>query len=371
VFVVGFGITLRAVAMALGADHKAACLGSVLGVLTVLPWLVERPQLATYAFTPVALLLAVRASTPGRCWPWALALVATFGIWANLHSAALSGLAVVAAAGIGATFDARRTRPARTATRATLALCAAALGTLLTPFGVELWTHAADVRSQSVGTISEWEPLWSSGASGWFWLAAIVVTCALALRRGRHHLALIVPLAATALLAADAIRSVPVYLAVAAVVLPVVMGPIPSRLERREDLLRLASSALLVVAAIVTFTRAPTLTSPAGDTPVASVESLPSGCRVLNDYRFGNWIMFDRPDVLVSDDGRNDLHGDNSALDHLVAGSVGAAAEITALGVDCVLVDPSSPLVDQLIGARWTANGRDGVAVALVAPVSG
>ena len=99
------------------------------------------------------------------------------------------------------------------------------------------------------------------------------------------------------------------------------------------------------------------------------VAALPSGCRLLNDYGFGNWVMFDRPDVPVSDDGRNDLYGTDTTRDRLItdpAAATGLPAWAAANGVTCVLVRPSSPAVGVLTGSGWVVAARDGNAVALV-----
>jgi hypothetical protein len=342
----------------------------VAGVLAVLPWVVERPQLASFVLAPIVLLLAQRAATLRAPLPSIAGLFVVFALWANLHSAALSGVAIVAAVGVGAVLDDRRGHRAATAARAAAALVAAGLGTLLTPFGVSLWTHAAEVRRASAGSISEWEPLWSSGPVGWVWLGVVFVACGAALRTGARRLTIVLPLLATALLAVDAIRSVPTFVAVAAVVLPAVAGPVTSPLSRRTDLARVATVALLAVAVVIAAVRAPTTADPADDTPVAATDALPEGCRLLNDYRFGNWVMFDRPGILVSDDGRNDLHGDTSAFDRLVAGEPGSVERIAELDIDCVLVSSQTPLVGELTGGGWLVAGNDGIAVAMVAPPS-
>jgi len=139
----------------------------------------------------------------------------------------------------------------------------------------------------------------------------------------------------------------------------------------RERLLSVGALAALVIALVITVPRASATTDPDPETPVQPVAALPSGCRVLNDYAFGNWLMFDRPDVPVSDDGRNDLYGTYAERWQLLTDPTTAQTLpewVTARGVDCALVRPDSPARQVLIGAGWRVVGEDGNAVALVAP---
>ncbi len=200
---------------------------------------------------------------------------------------------------------------------------AAALGTLVNPWGAQLWTHAAEVRRISRGSISEWEPLWNRGAGGFVALVIVVVVVIAAVRLGGlRRLELLGPLVLAALLAVDAIRSFPVFAVVAATVLPPLLpGGSPLSADRRR-LLSVGGGAALVFALVVAVPRVPTTTDPSGTTPVDPVAALPSGCRLLNDYAFGNWVMFDRPDVPVSDDGRNDLYGTYAFRDQLISDPV-------------------------------------------------
>ena len=368
-FVVLLAVVLRTGARAMGSREGPAAVASLVGVLAVFPWLVERPQLASYLLAPVVTVLAARAPGARRPWLSAIAVFAVTAAWVNLHSVALSAIPVIAAAGAGAVWDARRDGPiARPLVAAGSVVAAAVLGTLVNPWGVGVWTHAVEVRSQSSGTISEWEPLWRSGAAGWLLLGAIGVCLVVAHRWGAsRRLAVALPLLATAVMAVDAIRSVPVFVVVAAVLLPA-LTPASSRSIVRPQVLDVGAVALLVVALVLAVPRVASTGEPAAGTPVAATSSLPSGCRLLNDYRFGNWVMWDRPDVPVSDDGRNDLHGDTSTLDGWLRGGPDAVEQLTAAGVDCVLVAPDAALVDDLTPAGWEVVGRDGSAVALRRP---
>jgi hypothetical protein len=371
-YVITSGVLLRWSAGVLGASRSAAMVGALVGTVATFPFVVERPQLASYLAAPVALAFTHLLLTRARWWAWALALFALFALWTNLHSVALSGVPLVAAVGLGLAADRRRDRAVRPWLLAGMATVASALGTLVNPWGAQLWTHAAEVRRISRGSISEWEPLWNRGTGGLAALVIVVVVVIAAVRLGAlRRLELLAPLVLAALLAADAIRSFPVFAVVAATVVPPLV-PVGSPLSAdRRRLLSVGAAAALVLALVVALPRAPSTTDPSDTTPVDPVAALPSGCRLLNDYAFGNWVMFDRPDVPVSDDGRNDLYGTDTTRDRLIA-DPSAASELptwtAANGVTCLLVRPSSPAIGVLTVSGWVVAGRDGNAVAVVAP---
>ena len=106
--------------------------------------------------------------------------------------------------------------------------------------------------------------------------------------------------------------------------------------------------------------------------PVGSVAALPSGCQLRNDIGLGGWVIWARPDVPVSADGRNDLFGlDGYAQVRWFVSASGAAeapAQLADEHTTCVLAVDGSPLVPALEQAGWREVGRDGVGVALVAP---
>jgi hypothetical protein len=366
VFVVACALAIRWAARVLGAGRDTAMVAALLGVLGTFPFLVERPQLASYLAAPAALAITHLALRRARWWAWTLGLAALFALWTNLHSVALSGVPLVAALAVGDALDRRDERAARPWLLAGATTLAAGIGTLVTPWGVATWTHATEVRRISRGTISEWEPLWARGAGGWIALGIVVGVVVLAVRSGGlRRLELLAPLAVSAVLAVDAIRSFPLFAVVAATtVAPLVrVGPLTA--DRRR-LATVAAGTVLAVGLVVSATRIPATGDPADGTPVDPVAALPAGCRVLNDYRFGNWIMFARPDIPVSDDGRNDLYGSDDNRMALLDTSVGELpAWVDANGITCLLVAPDSPAIAELSSTGFVVASADGTAVAL------
>ena len=365
-YVVASGATLRWASTDFGARRGPAMLGALVGTIATFPFLVERPQLASYLAVPVALVLARRAMVRRRPWLWAGLLVVVFAVWTNLHSVALTGVPLVAALCFGAALDRRSVRSGALAAAVSLAaLC----GTLVNPWGVGVWTHATQVRSISRGTISEWEPLWRSGVGGWVALVVVVaVTVAATRLGGLRRLELLGPLVLAALLAVDAIRSFPLF-AVAAGVLVTPLVPVrPAMSPDRKRTVFIGAMAMLVLSFVLAIPRIGSSGEPATETPVGPVAALPGGCRLLNDYTFGNWVMFDRPDVPVSDDGRNDLYGQDDARGKLLHDPAQAEQLPTwarANEVDCALITPGSPARATLLDAGWHVLAEDPNAVAL------
>ena len=102
------------------------------------------------------------------------------------------------------------------------------------------------------------------------------------------------------------------------------------------------------------------------------VRAIPAGCRVLNEYNDGGWLILQRsPDgVRVAVDGRNDAYGPAlfDRVDELANGAPGALDELAADRVGCLLLAPGRPLVRQALDAGWHRAAGDENRVLLLAP---
>jgi hypothetical protein len=89
------------------------------------------------------------------------------------------------------------------------------------------------------------------------------------------------------------------------------------------------------------------------------VAAVPAGCRLLNEYTVGGYVIWYRPDVPVSQDGRNDVYGKHllqQQRDVLTAKPTPDAslAQLDRWGVDCAIVRPDRPTAIALGGdRRW------------------
>jgi hypothetical protein len=360
----------------LGARLVPACVAAVVTPLLMFPWVSERPQLASYVLFPFVVGCAARAVAGGRLHVrWLVALAALVALWANLHGVALFGAAIAATLVVAASVDhAVHDRTGRPLAAGAVTVVAIAAATLLTPFGLDLHRHSAEVRDLSSSTMSEWYPLVDAGGDAvWPIAVGLVATAVLVWSRAWRRPDVLVPFVVTVLFTVDAVRTTPFLIVMAAIACATVVPTVDATWLRERRGLAPAAVTVLGVAAVGSLIGTVSeLTEPGDQVPVAAAEALPADCQLRNDYRLGGWVMFDRPDVPVSADGRNDLYGLDGYAQNAwfedPAAAERALDELAAEGTTCVLAQRDSPLPTALEAAGWTVVGRDSVAVALVAP---
>ncbi len=98
------------------------------------------------------------------------------------------------------------------------------------------------------------------------------------------------------------------------------------------------------------------------------VAAVPAGCRLFNEYDLGGFVIDQRwPDVLVSQDGRNDMYGRARIKIQEVWTLSTDASVLDPPAVDCVLADLDRPITAALqADPRWTEAARSGYAVLMV-----
>jgi hypothetical protein len=98
-----------------------------------------------------------------------------------------------------------------------------------------------------------------------------------------------------------------------------------------------------------------------------ALRDIPPHCRVFNTDTLGGFVILERPDVQVSLDTRNDLHGRQRVLAdvHVVAGKGDIASGLAGAG--CVLVPPATGLPEWLRASQgWRLAASDSTAVLFV-----
>jgi len=363
-------------ARTLGARLVPALAASLVVVAVSGPWIVERPQLASFVLFPLSIALAARAATEeGIAWRWLTALAVTFVLWANLHSVVLQGALIVgtflAAQGIEVAV---RRRDLRRLVPSAVVGVVVVLASFCTPYGLGVLTYSSRVRDISKASITEWFPVWRGGPDAAVPAVALVVTAiAVVWLRAWRRPALLAPLVLCWLFTLDAIRNAP-YLAIAIAVFLVPLLPPRVVLAGRHDLATVGVAAMVVVSILVTAPRLGGALTVSPEAPVAATEALPAGCRLRNDYRVGGWVLYHRPDVPVSVDGRNDVYGlEGYGQQHLfetVDGASQAPERFRAERVTCVVALPGDPIVEALTRAGWRRVADDGGGVLLVEPES-
>jgi hypothetical protein len=364
------GVAIVAIAVALyglgrraGGGPMAAAVAGLGGAGAVFLYVVERPQ--TFSFLLFAAALPLVASALRGSRPAALASIALFVLWANVHAVVVTGAATAVAAAAGYAFDTRRWR------RPAALSVAWAAATLATPFGVGLYTHAAAVRSASQ-TIREWQrfdPVASPDRYvGWFVLTGIV---GLLVTRRWRRAEIALPVVLLGALTFDAMRNGPLL---AIVLAPEVALGLSRVTFPRLEHGRVFAAALIVAWAVLCYALVPFAIDNAGkpragDYSARVVAAIPHGCRLVNEYHHGGFVIWKRPDVTVSQDGRNDVYGAArlATQDDILDARPSATDARTWLEkhyVGCVLVYRTTPLATVLAGDpawRRTASAPSGV----------
>ena len=281
-------------------------------------------------------------------------------VWMNLHSAALIAPVLFACCGSAWIFFHRSDiRLGPTVLRLAGVVAATAVACLLTPYGTAPLRHASEVRSASVGLVTEWDNVGFGSLPQILGLAAVIAAVALAVHAWRHGrpevaAAVIVLAAATA----SAIRFLPMLAVLSAPEVAVVVGG----LNVRDKMFRVMVAATAAVLALLAALNMRDLRTFGISVSPKLVAELPSGCRLLNDDLVGDAVVLYRPDVKVAIDGRNDMYGREIILtvEHLFANKPGTLAALNADGVTCVLGPTDQPLVSALkADPAWKVIGSD------------
>lgn len=350
----------------------------------VAPFAVLRPQLASYLLLPVTLVIAGQV-LDGRRPVWGLgALAVLFSLWADLHGVVVAGVIAVGAAAAGYALE-RRDRQSLTRAALVGGVCLAASCT--TAYGWSVWTYAVTTRHASRNIIEWQHPSWHSSSDvTLFTVIAIAALWALARRPVPWRDLL--PMVAMTVLALDAVRNEPLAVIAALPLFAATIdwagsqarARIPARLLDAPSPRARALSPSIAFASIVVIGLAvdlfldhgasgldPTRLRP-GAFPTVSAAALPAGCRLLNEYDQGGYLILARPDIPVSQDGRNDLYGAGfvDAQGQLLAGAGGTPA-LDRLGVTCVLAAPDRGIIPELAASgAWHRAGADRLAEAWV-----
>ena len=361
--VVALCVVLYAVGRRAGAPRVACAIAGVGAVAAMFLYVVERPQTISFLLFPAVLVLADAALRGSR--RAAVAAAALFVVWANAHGVVVTGLAAVVALAAGHAMQTRAWR------RPLLLGGVWAMATLVTPFGVETYLHAASIRSASRG-IREWQhfdPFASPDRYiGWFVAAAVVAL--LATGRWRRP-SVVLPAALLAALTVDAMRNGPLLVVV--LVPEVALGIGRVRLPTLE-FGRVFAALVVAVWAILTYVLVPFAVDNAGtprtgDFSTALVAAIPPGCRLLNEYHQGGFVIWKRPDVPVSQDGRNDVYGEarlavQDDVLHARPSPDASLRWLDAHDVRCVLSYRTTPIAGVLAtnaGWRRVARAQAGV----------
>jgi hypothetical protein len=126
----------------------------------------------------------------------------------------------------------------------------------------------------------------------------------------------------------------------------------------------------LVILALYTWAQVGSIRSDAAPGyPVRAAAEIPRGCRLLNEDVDGGFLLDRRPDLRVSQDGRQFEKVSMLIRQQRVLEARGAwQAWLDDYGVDCVLARPDRGIVRELEQVGWPKVAVDPTAVLLVRP---
>ncbi len=344
-----------------------AALVTVLAVGAMSPTLTPRPQVVSFVLLllTVGLWLQTARDLRPRWW-----LVPLTWLWACCHGLWFSGVAVGAIVALGLWLDRRvdRRRALRLLAVPVLSVFAAGL----TPVGPRLLAAPFAVGNIS-GYITEWQTP-SFRDLGPALTAVMVVAVAVVYARSRSRTPWVL-IGLVGLAAFWTLLSVRTVTLGAIIVAPLLAGVLSAMLPaqpreraggmRTEAVLLATGVVLSMVVAGLLASLLPGLGSPAA-VPLGldgSLDRLPAGTVVVNDYALGGWIDWRHRDLQVVVDGRAEAFG----ADHLAAygtvlsASAGWDQTLRSWDAHVAVLAADSALADALQRtAGWRIAASDG-----------
>ncbi len=335
------------------------------GILLILvvplyfPRISAAPQLMDFLAASLLILLLKRMQVtdePALVMGWLFLLML---VWANLHSSAVLGVAIVfifAVVGLVLSNDHFRQFAAW------VAVPVSALAVLFNPYGAALYTHFSYVAPASSAFVAEWQPLnFADPAS----LVSLLIGCTgLVLAVRRNDMAFISALAATIIASLLVVRLLPlaVLLAVPVIAAAISYGRVFEFMRRHHVVFVPPAIAALLALWVVAVPQLSHPGQPDGASfPRELVATVPVGCPLYNTDIIGSYVTLARPDVRVSLDTRLSVYGETLVRKavHGLDGLLPLANAVTY--ARCALVPVDSGLAKSLAASpAWQLTGRQG-----------
>lgn len=308
----GVVLALLAHALLLGASFAAAVAaarwrgGSIratawVTVLALVPiiqgsWQLRAQTFAYPLFVGLLWLLIADGRKPSK---WVFLSLPVLVLWASLHGSVVVGSALVALRGLTC-------RDSKLRGIALLLGCAAA--PLVTPYGVSILSYYRDtlLNPEATRIISEWQP---TTLSPWTIPVYVLIAGGIWLL-GRHGKSLTafeqLTFVLTAGLAVVAIRNLAWFGLAALVILPAALGQLagPERPKSRRALnavLAIGSATAVLVSIPLAARKLPAAIDVAFPSRAAGIVATAAtedpSLRIFADLRFGNWLLWERPEL--------------------------------------------------------------------------
>jgi hypothetical protein len=391
---IGLGIAGLVLMLTRVGHRRTHLLVFLLVAQIVARYALYRPQLVSYFFVALLLLLFSPREGVAVRVPSTLRLVGVFVLWANLHGGFLAGLALIAAhAGMwwldGAFRPELRAARWPAATRLAGAFAACALATLVNPYGFRLWVtlaHELAANDLNHRYVREWSSFSPAGLDGLLVLFMLALCVAgFALRRREWSVTEVALVAGAIGLALYSVRNVPFFVLVAAAPAARSLGAYMSD-PRRTWVARAASWAalgtawstaalMMVLVGLNPSARIRVRSVNIGGDPSGAVAFL-SANRVegnlFNPVEWGGYLLWHLPpEAKISVDGRSSMIYPLDVLRDAYRFYCGEASPDLPIrrGADFVLVGASNIVVRSMaMDPRWSVVYQDDEAIIYAGP---
>lgn len=274
---------------------RTATVVIVANSLFIFPWLTQRPQLFDYM---AVMLFLFMLEVIKNKWTLIASTIPLVIAWNNMHLTGIVGVALFA----GLIFI-KTKHILQTVSMVILGV----LACVVTPYGLDGLLKPLTTSKTSMGIISEWQSPWlfDSGYVSYFNAVALVIIafCAYLLWKEKEYLNAVFVIGLVGV-GSYQNRWVPFAVLVGMIFLATYIEKMNSR-KVVDILTASAIIPLLLIAPLEAIAPNKTFNPTIGGEIALS---LPSECKLLNSSRLGGTVIFHRPDVKVSSDGRNDFY---------------------------------------------------------------
>jgi hypothetical protein len=355
-------------------SFEARAFLATLGVLGIKPFTAQvRPQLFSIVLFTALLFVLTNADRGRRRALLAIPIVML--VWANAHGGWIVGFGVLAVWTAATVVDARHSWSLRASLAAVTAV--AALATLVTPYGVEMWTFLYATVGIVRADIQDWQPITAVPlgiVSTWI---LVVISCLVLVVRARRAIEwrTLVILTMLAWSSFRVSRLSP-FLALAAVMLLAAPLAAVTRQREREDPVRSAppdsTTAIVTVSAAAICAMVVSGVAIARNVRCISID--PAGApepeaaafiqlnqlrgRMVTWFDWGQYAIWHlSPQILVSMDGRRDsVYSDARMAEHFrwyLNDGPDASDELRRMGADYVWLPKTVRVVRALRSQNW------------------
>jgi hypothetical protein len=347
----------------------AAAPVTVVAIIAASPGLSMRPQVLSYLFIAVttAAWLATRQDGKARWW-----LVPLAWVWAMVHGMWPVGIIISFVAVLGLALDRAVTR--RQWLRLTTIPLLSAVASGLTPVGPALYAAVLEVNSRGQ-YFAEWQPPNFVKTNT---MALLILVAILVIRLARKGTAISWTELLLIMLAGGwALYTNRTVMVAAVMLVPFAAAAIQSAMRERPTVSRLERSSVLAGAAgclvVLAFLVPRTADEPPATYPdwLSTLDELPAGTAVLNDWGQGGYFIWRFPDLDFVMNGYGDIFTDDELARNydMDATNPGWLSEVKETGAEYALLKPGARLtygLDTLEG--WTVLRRSDELVLLQAP---